>query len=324
MGINANHHVLKDKRVISFFYHQNRGTVSSLGVTELPPAEEVIRLYAEKQLATNYKHYSVDQLNTNKDNTQIADRMLQFFNLNCPNETEYNWLDENDNRLCFYCWRVVFLCANNKKFDEDSRIWGMFDAPSFTQYLSGSTVNNQIHYPTLNNHPRTSMEARKSVIYYIDSLKTDKSIKSRLIDSLAKESVKIVKEKPLTLWFDRNDIEAHVTWIESYLRVNLNANSILFSKKNVTHEIQSFFDTMMTCNQMEYRYYISTMKKAWAQKKFRDRNTNKKQFCINMSNDIHSILEELASMSGNKKNKNELIESLIRKEYELMKAKYKN
>ena len=42
-----------------------------------------------------------------------------------------------------------------------------------------------------------------------------------------------------------------------------------------------------------------------------------------MSNDIHSILEELASMSGNKKNKNELIESLIRKEYELMKAKYK-
>ena len=65
------------------------------------------------------------------------------------------------------------------------------------------------------------------------------------------------------------------------------------------------------------------MKKAWAHKKFRDTDTNKEQFCINMSNDIHSILEELASMSGNKKNKNELIESLIRKEYELMKAKYK-
>lgn len=323
MGINSNHPVLINKRVISFFYHLNSQTVSGLGVTELPPAEDVIRIFAGQQLAINYTHNKSAQLNINKNNTQVADRMFQFFHSNCPDEAEYNWLDENDDRLCFYCWRVVFLCANNNAFDVDSKTWGVFDSPSFTQYLSNGTVNNVVYHPMLNNHPRTATEARRAVIYYIDSLKTDKAIKSRLIDSLARESVKIVKEKPLTLWFDSNDFETHVTWVESYLRTNLNTNSILFSKRNVTHEIQSFFDVMMTYNQIEYRYYISAMKKAWSQKKFRDKNTNKKQFCINMSNDISSILEELASMRGNKINKNELIESLIRKEYELMKDKTK-
>ena len=56
------------------------------------------------------------------------------------------------------------------------------------------------------------------------------------------------------------------------------------------------------------------MKKTWSQRKYRDKNKEKKQYSINMSQDIGDILDKL-SLARNE-NKNAIVEALIRAEYE--------
>ncbi|MBO0216519.1 hypothetical protein J0676_23845, partial [Vibrio sp. Vb2880] len=74
--------------------------------------------------------------------------------------------------------------------------------------------------------------------------------------------------------------------------------------------IIAFFDAIVE-NKREIT--IKRIKKAWDQKKFRDKVQSKKQYCINLS---ESSNEKLKAISISKKMKrNKVIESLINNEY---------
>ncbi|WEE20935.1 ribbon-helix-helix protein, CopG family [Aeromonas caviae] len=78
-------------------------------------------------------------------------------------------------------------------------------------------------------------------------------------------------------------------------------------------DLISFFDVLSVVNIDRYKLLVSNIKKAWSQKIYRDKNLEKKQYSINMSKDIGDILDELSHME--QKNKNAIIEELIREAY---------
>jgi hypothetical protein len=317
MGIPTTHPVFQNKRIGSYFYRINASTISTLGVITPPPSEEIIRLHARDRLHIGYATTKNQQRQIEQDNIRIANEMLSFFNLHCPDDAEFNWLDSNDPRLCFYCWRLVFLSTTcnttNNTIDISSQARAKIEMKSFIPFINSGVVKGYINQPPLTNQPRSAAEAKDAIIYYIDALNIDKGMKSQLISILANDAKIIMQEKSLIPWINKDDMEAHLSWVEHYLRENLKTKKILTSKDALIYEIQSFFDTLSACNKIEYRYHISAMKKAWSQKCFRDNRVGKKQYSFNMSNDISALLDELCKKE--KLTKGELIEDMIRRKH---------
>lgn len=321
MEIPTTHPVLQNKRIGFYFYRRNFPERNTLGVVTPPLLEEIIRLYAGGRLHTGYVteklRPKILQRQIEQTNTKIANEMLSIFSLYCPDDAEFNWLDSNDARLCFFCWRLVFLSnehnATNNPADINSHIQNKMAMMSFIPSINNGMVSRYINQPPLINQPRSAAEAKDAIIYYIDALNINKAMKSHLISMLANDAKTIMQEKSLLSWFNKDDMEAHLSWVDNYLRTSLGANKILTSKETLTHEIQSFFDTLFACNKIECRYHISAMKKAWSQKCFRDNRIGKKQYSFNMSNDISALLDELCKKE--KLTKGELIEDMIRRKH---------
>jgi hypothetical protein len=313
MGIPTTHPVFQNKRIGFYFYQINTTTINKLGIFTPPPAEEIIRLYARGRLQTGYATTKFQQRQIEQTNIGIANEMLSYFNLHCPDNAEFNWLDSNDQRLCFFCWRLIFLFQSNleyklpwPKLNENGKL-------SLIPCIENLSVNGYIDQPILTNQPRSAAEAKDAIVYYIDALSIDKAIKSKLISILAYDAKTTMQEKSLISWINKDDMENHLSWIEHYLRENIKTNKILTSKDTLIYEIQSFFDILLACNKIEYRYHISAMKKAWSQKCFRDNRVGKKQYSFNMSNDISALLDELCKKE--KLTKGELIEEMIRRKH---------
>ena len=130
MEIPTTHPVLQNKRIGFYFYRRNFPERNTLGVVTPPLLEEIIRLYAGGRLHTGYVteklRPKILQRQIEQTNTKIANEMLSIFSLYCPDDAEFNWLDSNDARLCFFCWRLVFLSnehnATNNPADINSHI----------------------------------------------------------------------------------------------------------------------------------------------------------------------------------------------------------
>ena len=317
MGIPTTHPVFQNKRIGFYFYQINTTTISTLGIITPPPIEEIIRLYARGRLQTGYATTKFQQRQIEQTNIGIANEMLSSFNHNCPDNAEFNWLDSSDARLCFFCWRLIFLSNKHNKINDlilfNSQILDKKEMKSFIHFINSEMIKGGIDQPPLTNQPRSAAEAKDAIVYYIDYLNTNKVTKSQLISTLANDAKIIMQEKSLTPWINKDDMEAHLSWVDHYLRENLEAKKILTSKDTLTYEIQSFFDILLACNKIEYRYHISAMKKAWSQKCFRDNRVGKKQYSFNMSNDISALLDELCKKE--KLTKGELIESMIRSKH---------
>ncbi len=115
-------------------------------------------------------------------------------------------------------------------------------------------------------------------------------------------------------WLNKQKTEK-VAWLHKYLEhKNIDyVPLVLNGSPAQKDDLISFFDVLTITNIDRYKFLVSNIKKAWSQKVYRDKNLEKKQYSINMSKDIGDILDELSQIE--QKNKNTIIEELIREAY---------
>lgn len=255
----------------------------------------------------------------------VIDLLYNGFTRRRIDDELFDWIDEKNPRTCLFVWRRIHY-INFVQYD----VTRQDCQPVFSEWIFSKipyTVSKTIHDLKIHNEISNSSSIRTSVIRYFDRLNIDKSAKEHLLLYIKSSYSNPSNNKRLHQWFDTQNRE-QVEWTVSYMRETLYYYPLVScapssNTRLMLDDIQSFWDILFSENIDKYKYALSSMKKAWSQKKFRDKNVSKKQFSINMSVDIMPILNELVSMYEIRTNKNELIESLIRKEYESMKAKHR-
>ncbi|EGR2890162.1 hypothetical protein DLH90_24690, partial [Vibrio parahaemolyticus] len=132
--------------------------------------------------------------------------------------------------------------------------------------------------------------------------------------------MKIVRKWNLSL--DKTEIiswlkddEEKTKWAWSYiLKHEPLVIKYIWNNKNSTQDLKdfiiAFFDTI---EENKRDITIKRIKKAWDQKKFRDKVQSKKQYCINLSESSNEKLKAISISKNMKRNK--VIESLINNEF---------
>lgn len=133
--------------------------------------------------------------------------------------------------------------------------------------------------------------------------------------------MKIVRKWNLSLdkteiisWL-KDDDEEKIKWAWSYiLKHEPLVIKYIWNNKNSTKDLKdfiiAFFDTI---EENKRDITIKRIKKAWDQKKFRDKVQSKKQYCINLSESSNEKLKAISISKNMKRNK--VIESLINNEF---------
>lgn len=321
------HRAFKDKRFLDYLSYllnrlTGRSSFSSYGVNEM------IELLRPHKINDNIYSYLLSLNNRVEINDTVAvvDLIFSQFIREKIDDTLFDWINEASPRACLFVWRRIhYICFEERH----STIPG---APSkcitWNYTRMPYTVGKMIHDLDVSILTSNISNIRTSIIRFFDRLVINKEWKCHLLLNIQAQYLSASTNKKIHSWFNKQNTE-QTDWTVNYMRTTLSYHPLVPHEENqnniiIQDDIQSFFDILFNENIDKYKYALSTMKKAWSQKKFRDENTKKKQFSINMSTDITFILNELTSMNGNRKSKNELIEFLIRKEYELMKAKHRS
>jgi len=153
------------------------------------------------------------------------------------------------------------------------------------------------------------------IICCINRLQIDKVNKLQILENIKQASSYAIDNQEITHWL-KKDEKQKIPWMYDYLRGTRSDYIPLVPRGSigVRDDIISFFDVTRTFNEDSSKLIALTMKKSWSQRKYRDKNKDKKQYSINMSQDIGDILDKL-SLARNE-NKNAIVEALIRAEYE--------
>ena len=229
------------------------------------------------------------------------------FNEKCLIKEDYIWLNEKDNRTIFYIWRLLEHLIS-KPLDDD-QCYNDFELT----FIPTSNINNAKQITGMENIVIEEATKQK-IVCLINRLRISKNDKARISNAIKDDARRTLINKKLVSWFEKHR-DTKAEWLCEYLyRKNLGYKPLTQpNSKHLKDDIISFFDVLYSFNEDKSNLIFVTMKKAWDQCKYRENNKEKKQYSINMSHDIGKILDELSRARD--KNKNAIIEELIRTEY---------
>ncbi|WP_058120036.1 hypothetical protein [Photobacterium kishitanii] len=154
------------------------------------------------------------------------------------------------------------------------------------------------------------------VVSFIKEVNLLKPHKIIFMKKLISEYSKIYKSDMIELWINKNHKDKIIPWAFDYIKkeIDKDIEDNLFNISSLPDKhdlILSFFDS---CEDVIYKkYHISNMKKAWNQKKLREKNKERKAYSFVMDKDIHKKLDFLSDLCG--KTKNEVVQELIKEKY---------
>ncbi|QFI55834.1 hypothetical protein [Aeromonas simiae] len=301
---------LDDKIFVDYLWYRT-GEINNSKVMSTPHRDLLEKSLKDACTTPRAQHFMREHNprdNRNFGLERFIDALADKFALNCLTEEYYKWLHEDNTRLKFFIWRLmshIYVKEN--------------DGP-----LLGKTYNFIPHPAILTDNLKTCAKidairsgniTKKDIISTINRIPCNKIEKEGLVQNILKHAESAMKNNEILLWFEK-DYKEKVVWLCNYLEHN-NSNYIplvINGSSMQRDDLISFFDVLSFINVYQYKLLVSNMKKAWSQKAYRDKNSNKKQYSINMSKDIGDILDKL-SLAQNE-NKNTIVEALIRAEYE--------
>lgn len=254
--------------------------------------------------------------NTNaRDNTPLnLERFIKTlykeFEINCITKKDFYWLDENNTRVNYLIWRLMSHLKVNIHRHSDLT----YPEYIFT-YTPEISPDNIIKIYAGINRDKCSNEISKiDIIHVINRIMCDKVKKEELVSVILQHARVIVNNHEITNWL-RSDKRSKAQWLSNYLESIQEGYVSLVLNDSSFHadDLLSYFDLLSIINNDRYKLLINNLKKAWNQKMYRDKNVHTKQYSINMSKDIGDILDKLSYIEN--KNKNEIVETLIRKAY---------
>ncbi|WP_318401832.1 hypothetical protein [Photobacterium leiognathi] len=209
---------------------------------------------------------------------------------------ELNLIDKKNRRLIN--WIYCFLKKQERPFKYDEEKLSL-------RINFKHTEENSIYNLRFND-----------IVNFIKEENLLRKHKIKFIKKLISKYSKIYKDDSVELWINKNHKDKIIPWAFNYIKKEIDED-IEYNLFNISslpdkHDlILSFFDS---CEDVIYKkYHISNMKKAWNQKKLREKNKDRKAYSFVMDKDIHKKLDFLSDLYG--KTKNEIIQEIINEKY---------
>lgn len=301
---------LDDPIFVDYLWHRTC-QINNLTVTNAPSRDSLEQCLKNACTTSNAQEF-IRNHNVRDERpfgiVKWVDSLASEFASSCLTEEYYDWLDKKHVRLQYFIWRLMSHIGLN----ENKEQWPD-KAHSFIYHPSILDENLKV---CVNIDSRLSSTVSKSyIISTINRAPCNRIEKENLVRGISNIAIATMKNNEVLFWFE-SDRKHKVEWLCNYLEHNKsNYIPLVINGSSMQRDdLISFFDVLSAFNFDKYKLLVSNMKKAWSQKTYRDKNSNKKQYSINMNKDIGDILDKL-SLAQNE-NKNAIVEALIRAEYE--------
>lgn len=214
----------------------------------------------------------------------------------------FRWIDKLDSRLCHWLWCYLKKHTLNKDQEHDDQgiIHRSLKRLSSQPFLIEKDSNADRHTDILNAFYHGELDAKQQ---------------QDLLDSLKSMWFEIEEDTSVTSWLEDNNV-SQWQWAYSYLQnVKTRPLPLAWTSHKDSEKRDIVIATIDLSNNLDRKaLLIDKMKKAWSQKKFREKSNGKKPYSISMTQNTKQKLNALAE--ENELKINEMVEQLIQNEYQ--------
>lgn len=244
----------------------------------------------------------------------LMDKMKEAFQTTQLTLSDFKWNDKKEDR--FWNWVWCYL-KNSIKYGVSERV-----TPS-------STLNKVFgNKPILSNFSGLSLEALSKdrnnssdritdIIKAFHDGEADRSTQLAIIKFIDEEWKAVYKDKVIVEWLDKSN---HIQWSWTLAYIEKNYRNLMSKawRPGCDIEIRAAIIAAMDMlnDPIRKELLVGKLKRAWSQKKFRDKSDGKKAYSIHMTPKTKSMLDELAGSHDLKLN--EVVAKLIKQEHELI------
>ncbi|MEL0635216.1 MAG: hypothetical protein ACTIM4_16395 [Marinomonas sp.] len=253
---------------------------------------------------------------------RLIKKMKAAFKEQQLSDKDFLWLDSSDVRFCNWVWCYLRSNPNRRKRNRTrenitsrSNIDWNEDIEILNTELLDSTTYNHRSLGTLESISNNTKDRYKDIIKYFHTSELSLDEQKTDIKGLIRYWEPIFEDKRIVNWLNKkDDIECDWAWkyIKKFNRKLLSETWSPTNDNEKKQAIISLFDRLHD-RQDSKSLLIGNMKRAWNQKKFRDKKEGKKAYSISMTETTKQQLDKLTEHKGLKIN--ETIELLIRTEF---------
>jgi len=268
-----------------------------------------IRGASLKNLRGNSPAERLKKLNEELDNLIKKNRAPQNFSLQMRAafkstqlpSSYFRWLDKKDERLCNWLW--CYLKSKTKKTETDPE--------------QDATQESELHLlseKAFNTERGNASERQGDVLNAFYDGEADAQKQQDIIEHLKNKWQEIRPSESIIQWLEDNN-PSQWAWAWSYLQ-NITQRPLepAWTPNSESEKKAAVIATIDLSDNVDRKaLVIDKMKKAWSQKKFREKSTGKKPYSISMTLNTKQKLNALAEEKGMKIN--DMIEYLVSNEY---------
>lgn len=261
--------------------------------------DRALQLLDEYKLNNNDKDNIIDGINLTS--TQYLLNEEQIYSLNFGSVRYINWL-----------WIKIFPSRNI--FMLSSSLTKQFKnvTPLSVQQQTDTNTIDIFDFFKLNKTPISTKEKKDIIIDFFDLVAVTKTDKVQILNNVNNDWYDIETVDNFS-WINKNNPDL-CAWAINYINEYSQKKNLFFfmtsdvKVENDYYRLLLIFDTWNAHSDTK-KLFIQSIKKAYAQKKFRDKQVGKKQCSFNLSQKSINQLTLLAELQGVPKN--HILESLI-------------
>lgn len=228
---------------------------------------------------------------------------------------DFKWNDKKEER--FWNWAWCYL-KENIQYDSRNGIEH--------KLLPVEDIGNQIMPPNfsllslkaLNKDRNNSSDRQTDIIKAFHDGEAERAEQLEIIKFIDEEWKAVYKDKRIVEWLEENN-NTQWSWALGYLeKIDRHFMKKAWEPGCDTEMRAAIIAAMdMLDDHVRKELFVGKLKRAWSQKKFRDKSDGKKAYSINMTSKTKERLDELAEHHELKLN--EVIAKLIKREHDLIK-----
>lgn len=269
-----------------------------------------IRSASLKNLRGNSPTERVNKLNEELDNLIKKNRAPQNFSTQMRSafkstqlpSSYFRWLDKKDERLCNWAW--CYLKSKTKTTETDLEK----DVIKESELLL-------LAEKAFNIERENAADRQSDILTAFYDGEADAQQQQDILDHLKSKWQDIRTNEGITHWFEENN-PSQWAWAWSYLQ-NITQRPLepaWIPSKDSEKKAAVIATIDLSDNVDRKALIIDKMKKAWSQKKFREKSSGKKPYSISMTLNTKQKLNALAEEKGMKIN--DMVEYLVKNEYQ--------
>ncbi|MPS32622.1 MULTISPECIES: hypothetical protein [unclassified Salinivibrio] len=248
-----------------------------------------------------------EKIASERGHSDLAKKMKKAFINSRKENGALDWVKEAEPRFLY--WALIFMKKHKKDIHGALSRPMLIDPPDSIGRKIKTISEKELNDLSL-DIKRIREEIENSFIFS-EMSNTEVGDVNRL---LVQEWQDIESDKRIVKWITDNEIQ--IEWAWDYLTSQHFFRDRLLrflAKSDKKQALITGFD-LLSDNLDKKNLLILNMKRAWSQKKFRDKKSGKKPYSISLTETAKGMLDELADRKGMRIN--ELVETLIREEGE--------